>query len=100
VVRQLAYSTELLVCINEAYKQYKQEEEKKLSQLNSTLSSSLYSSLFSLLSVFLTLLSVFLTLLSVFFIHTHKNITGGGYINIQLMGVRGSPPPCAKWEIR
>ena len=30
VVRQLAYSTELLVCINEAYKQYKQEEEKKL----------------------------------------------------------------------
>ena len=37
VVRQLAYSTELLVCINEAYKQYKQEEEIKLSQLNSTL---------------------------------------------------------------
>jgi hypothetical protein len=39
VVRQLAYSTELLVCINQAWKQYKQqnkEEEKKFStQLNS-----------------------------------------------------------------
>ena len=32
VVRQLAYSTELLVCINQAYKQYKQQtkEEEKI----------------------------------------------------------------------
>jgi hypothetical protein len=36
---------------------------------------------------------------SVFSWYTHKNFTGG-HINIQLMGVRGSPPPCAKWEIR
>jgi hypothetical protein len=28
VVRQLAYSTELLVCINEAYKQYKQRRRR------------------------------------------------------------------------
>jgi len=27
-------------------------------------------------------------------------VSQGGHINIQLMGVRGSPPPCAKWEIR
>ena len=44
VVRQLAYSTELLVCINEAYKQYKQQKQgggENSSQLNSTLPSSL-----------------------------------------------------------
>ena len=34
MVRQLAYSTELLVCINQALKQYKQEEEKNSTQLN------------------------------------------------------------------
>jgi hypothetical protein len=45
VVRQLAYSTELRVCINQALKQYKQEEEKKL---NSTQHSQALSSLLSL----------------------------------------------------
>jgi hypothetical protein len=43
VVRQLAYSTELLICINQAWKQFKQQnkEEEKNSLLNSTLPSSL-----------------------------------------------------------
>jgi hypothetical protein len=41
VVRQVAYSTELLVCINEAYKQYKQEEEKNFSTQLNTLKLSL-----------------------------------------------------------
>ena len=39
VVWQLAYSTELLVCINQAYKQYKQQNKKEekffSTQLNS-----------------------------------------------------------------
>jgi hypothetical protein len=63
------------------------KEEENL--LNSTLhSSSLYSSVFSISATSLCSLD------------THaKNFTGG-HINIQLMGVRGSPPPCAKWEIR
>ena len=69
------------------------KEEENL--LNSTLhSSSLYSSLFSLLSVF----SISATSLCSLDTHT-RNFTGG-HNNIQLMGVRGSPPPCAKWEIR
>jgi len=41
VVRQLAYSTELLVCINQSKTQYKQEGGENFSQLNS---SSLYFS--------------------------------------------------------
>jgi hypothetical protein len=44
VVRQFAYSTELLVCINQSKKQYKQRGGENSSQLNSTHSSSLYSS--------------------------------------------------------
>jgi hypothetical protein len=56
VVRQLAYSTELLVCINQAWKQYKQQnkEEEKNSLLNSTLPSSL-SLCFSLVLLILRL---------------------------------------------
>jgi hypothetical protein len=73
------------------------KEEENL--LNSTLhSSSLYSSLFSLLSVF-SLSATRRFFFSVFSLYTYKHFTGG-HINIQLMGVRGSPPPCAKWEIR
>jgi hypothetical protein len=58
VVRQLAYSTELLVCINQAWKQYKQQnkEEEKNSLLNSTLPSSL-SLCFSLVLQFFVSLS-------------------------------------------
>ena len=51
VVRQLAYSTELLVCINEAYKQYKQRGGEK-TLLNSTLHSQALSSLLYVLFVF------------------------------------------------
>jgi hypothetical protein len=64
-----------------------------------TLSTQLYSLKLSLFFSVLSSLCVSHAALCV--LHTHtKNITGGGYINIQLMGVRGSPPPCAKWEIR
>jgi hypothetical protein len=49
VVRQLAYSTELLVCINEAYKQYKQRRRRIFStQLYTQALSTLLCSLFSL----------------------------------------------------
>jgi hypothetical protein len=41
MVRQLTYSTELLVCINHSKKQYKQRGGENSSQLNSTHSSSL-----------------------------------------------------------
>ena len=44
VVRQLAYSTELLICINQSKKQYKQGGGENFSQLNSTHSNSLYFS--------------------------------------------------------
>jgi hypothetical protein len=59
VVRQLAYSTELLVCINEAYKQYKQEEEKKLNstQHSQALSFTSFSLCFRTLSLALHLSS-------------------------------------------
>ena len=64
MVRQLAYSTELLVCINEDYKQYKQKRRRSNS-LNSTLLSqalsillcSLYSLCFSLVLQYIVSLS-------------------------------------------
>jgi len=56
VVRQLAYSTELLVCINHSKKQYKQRRRRKLfsTQLHSLKLSLLFSLLFCSLCVFHT----------------------------------------------
>jgi hypothetical protein len=98
MVRQLTYSTELLACINQSRKQYTQRGGENSSQLNSTHSSSLYSSL-----------SLSLTLFSLCFAHTHPQLFTE-HICIQ-MGVKGHkschdlchrlcPPSCAKWEIR
>jgi hypothetical protein len=63
-----------------------------------TLSTQLYSLKLSLFFSVLSSLCVSHAALCV--LHTHINTSQEGYINIQLMGVRGSPPPCAKWEIR
>jgi hypothetical protein len=54
VVRQLAYSTELLSCINHSKKQYKQRRRRKLfsTQLHSHKLSLLFSLLFCSLCVF------------------------------------------------
>jgi hypothetical protein len=78
VVRQLAYSTELLVCINEAYKQYKQRGGES-SQLNSTLKLSLLFSVLSSLCVF-TLCNSSVLLLCVLSIHMQKTSRGGTLI--------------------
>jgi hypothetical protein len=63
-----------------------------------TLSTQLYSLKLSLF--FSVLSSLCVSHAALYVLHTHTNTSQGGHINIQLMGVRGSPPPCAKWEIR
>jgi hypothetical protein len=77
VVRQLAYSTELLVCINEAYKQYKQRGGES-SQLNSTLKLSLLFSVLSSLCVF-TLCNSSVLLLCDLLIHIPYTSRGGAH---------------------
>jgi len=72
MVWQLTYSTELLACINQSRKQYKQRGGENSSQLNSTHSSSL---------------SLSLTLFSLCFAHTHPQLFTE-HICIQ-MGVKG-----------
>jgi hypothetical protein len=63
-----------------------------------TLSTQLYSLKLSLFFSVLSSLCVSHAALCV--LHTLTNTSHGGHINKQLMGVRGSTPPCAKWEIR
>jgi hypothetical protein len=100
VVRQLAYSTELLVCINHSKKQYKQRGGENFSQLNSTHSSSQLLSLVSL-CVF-TLLCHHFTALQWARTHTHTHTQMGvkGYKSCHDLCHRLCPPPCVKWEIR
>jgi hypothetical protein len=64
-----------------------------------TLSTQLYSLKLSLF--FSVLSSLCVSHAALYVLHTpYQKTSQGGHINIQLMGVRGSPPPCAKWEIR
>ena len=61
MVRQLTYSTELLACINQSRKQYKQRGGENSSQLNSTLHTQALS----------TALSRYPSLCSLCVLHTH-----------------------------
>ena len=85
VVRQLAYSTELLGCINYSKKQYNNKRRR-------IFSTQLYTQALSLLlSVFLSQLNLFF--FSVFSQCTHSSYKGG-HINIQLKGEGGSFTMC------
>jgi lipopolysaccharide export LptBFGC system permease protein LptF len=76
VVRQLAYSTELLSCINHSKKQYKQRRRRKLfsTQLHSHKLSLLFSLLFCSLCVFF------------FYTHTRSSSLS---LYVYKMGVKG-----------
>jgi len=106
VVWQLAYSTELLVCINHSKKQYKQRGGENSSLLNSTHSSSPLLSLVSL-CVF-TLLCHHYTALQwayiYIYIYTHKwewrGINHGiDYVLHHVSSGRLGIPTCIWWDI-
>jgi len=94
----LAYSTELLVCINHSKKHYKQRGGENSSLLNSTHSSSPLLSLVSL-CVF-TLLCHHYTALQWAYIYIYIQMGVKGHKSSHDLCHRLCPPPCVKWEIR
>ena len=104
MVRQLAYSTELLVCINHSKKQYKQRRRRKLfsTQLYSLKLSLLLSLLFCSLCVFHSshLRSSHSNSPTLHWAYIYIKLEVKGINHAMIYAHRLCPPPCAKWEIR